>query len=185
MLRTHRWHAADFHTVDGLRHFPNLPTEEVFTTPDPLRTEGHVTSTKPLVLRDGTIVRGLRVRFEGGVAVEIDADENGGVLRSLLEIDEGAHRLGELALVDRHGRIGPLGTIFYNTLLDENAASHIALGAAYRFSADDEDDRIRLNTSAIHIDFMIGSDGQEVTGITKEGERVPVLRGGAWQLLGS
>ena len=181
MLRTHRWHAADFHTVDGLRHFPNLPTEEVFTTPDPLRTEGHVTSTKPLVLRDGTIVRGLRVQFEGGVAVEIDADENGGVLRSLLEIDEGAHRLGELALVDRHGRIGPLGTIFYNTLLDENAASHIALGAGFRFCVDDED-LPNINQSAQHIDFMIGSPELEVDGLTADGEGVPVLRAGDWQI---
>jgi aminopeptidase len=181
MLRTHRWHAADFHTIDGLRHFPNLPTEEVFTTPDPRRADGHVTSTKPLVLRDGTIVRGLRVRFEGGVAVEIEADENGGVLRSLLEIDEGAHRLGELALVDRHGRIGPLGTIFYNTLLDENAASHIALGAGFRFAVDEED-LPNVNDSAQHIDFMIGSPEMEVDGITADGERVPVLRAGDWQI---
>jgi aminopeptidase len=181
MLATHRWHAADFRTVDGLRHFPNLPTEEVFTTPDPQRTEGHVTSTKPLVLRDGTIVRGLRVRFEGGVAVEIDADENGGVLRSLLEIDEGAHRLGELALVDRHGRIGPLGTTFYNTLLDENAASHIALGAGFRFAVDEED-LPNVNQSAQHIDFMIGSPELEVDGITADGVRVPVLRAGDWQI---
>jgi aminopeptidase len=181
MLRTHRWHAADFRTVDELRHFPNLPTEEVFTTPDPERTEGHVTSTKPLVLRDGTIVRGLRVRFEGGRAVEVEADENGGVLRSLLEIDEGAHRLGELALVDRHGRIGPLGTIFYNTLLDENAASHIALGAGFHFAVG-EDDLPNVNESAQHIDFMIGSPELEVDGITAGGERVPVLRSGDWQI---
>jgi aminopeptidase len=181
MLPTHVWHAADFSTVDGLRHFPNLPTEEVFTTPDPCRTEGHVTSTKPLVLRDGTIVRGLRVRFEGGRAVEIDAEENGEVLSSLLAIDEGARRLGELALVDRHGRIGPLGTIFYNTLLDENASSHIALGAGFRFAVDEED-LPHVNESAQHIDFMIGSPEMEVDGITAAGERVPVLREGDWQI---
>jgi aminopeptidase len=181
MLPTHKWHAADFHTVDGLRHFPNLPTEEVFTTPDPVRTEGYVTATKPLVLRDGTIVRGLRVRFEGGKAVEVEADENGGVLRALLEIDEGAHRLGELALVDRGGRIGPLGTTFYNTLLDENAASHIALGSGFHFAVDDED-LPTVNESAQHIDFMIGSPELEVDGLTADGERVPVLRGGDWQI---
>ena len=139
LLPTRSWWAADFTTRDGLRHLPNLPTEEVFTTPDPLRTEGHVTSTKPLVLQDGTIVRGLRVRFEGGVAVEIDADENAEALRSQLAIDEGAPRLGELALVDRQGRIGPLGTIFYDTLLDENAASHIALGIGFPFVVEDDD----------------------------------------------
>ena len=181
MLPTHTWRAADFTRADGLRHLPNLPTEEVFTTPDPLRTQGHVTSTKPLVLRDGTIVRGLRVRFEDGVAVEIDADENAETLRSLLEIDEGAHRLGELALVDRHGRIGPLGTVFYNTLLDENAASHIALGGGFPFLVE-EQDLPRVNVSQQHIDFMIGSPDVEVDGVTADGERVPVLRRGDWQI---
>jgi aminopeptidase len=181
LLPTHRWWAADFQRADGLRHLPNLPTEEVFTTPDPLRTQGHVTSTKPLALRDGTIVRGLRVRFENGEAVEITADENGEALRGLLEIDEGAHRLGELALVDRRGRIGPLGTVFYNTLLDENAASHIALGAGFPFLVD-PDVVDRVNDSGQHIDFMIGSPELDVDGITAGGERVPVLRAGDWQI---
>jgi aminopeptidase len=181
MLPTHRFWAADFTRADGLRHLPNLPTEEVFTTPDPQRTSGHVTSTKPLALRDGTIVRGLRVRFEDGVAVEIDADENIDALRGLLEIDEGARRLGELALVDRHGRIGPLGTVFYNTLLDENAASHIALGAGFPFLVD-ADHVGRVNESAQHIDFMVGSPEVEVDGITAAGERMPVLRAGEWQI---
>jgi len=181
MLPSHHWWAADFTRADGLRHLPNLPTEEVFTTPDPLRTNGHVTSTKPLALRDGTIIRGLRVRFENGVAVEIDADTNADTLKSLLDIDEGARRLGELALVDRQGRIGPLGTVFYNTLLDENAASHIALGAGFRFLVD-EDVVPRVNESSQHIDFMIGSNDVDVDGITAGGERVPVLRGGDWRV---
>jgi aminopeptidase len=181
MLSTHNWWAADFTRADGLRHLPNLPTEEVFTTPDPLRTEGHVTATKPLVLRDGTIVSGLRVRFEDGVAVEIDADQNAETLRTLLEIDEGARRLGELALVDRHGRIGPLGTVFYNTLLDENAASHIAFGSGFPFLVE-EPDLQRVNHSKQHIDFMIGSPEVEVDGVTADGARVPVLRDGDWQI---
>jgi len=181
LLPTHRWWAADFTRADGLRHLPNLPTEEVFTTPDPLRTEGHVTSTKPLALRDGTIIRGLRVRFEDGVAVEIDAETNGDTLKSLLDIDEGARRLGELALVDRQGRIGPLGTVFYNTLLDENAASHIALGAGFKFLVDD-DVAPRVNLSSQHIDFMIGSNEVDVDGVGADGERVPVLRAGDWQI---
>ena len=181
MLPSHHWWAADVTRADGLRHLPNLPTEEVFTTPDPLRTNGHVTSTKPLALRDGTIIRGLRVRFENGVAVELDADTNADTLKSLLDIDEGARRLGELALVDRQGRIGPLGTVFYNTLLDENAASHIALGAGFRFLVD-EDVAPRVNESSQHIDFMIGSNDVDVDGITAGGERVPVLRGGDWQV---
>jgi aminopeptidase len=181
LLPTSLFFAAAFETVDGIRHMPNLPTEEVFTTPDPLRADGHVTSTKPLVLRDGTIIRGLRVRFENGRAVEIDADENGAALQSLAAMDEGASRLGELALVDREGRIGPLGTVFYDTLLDENAASHIAIGNGFGFAVGEED-LDRINTSATHIDFMIGSDELQATGITADGERVPVLRGGAWQL---
>jgi aminopeptidase len=182
LLPTSRFWAADFETVDGIRHMPNLPTEEVFTSPDPERVEGHVTSTKPLALRDGTILRGLRVRFEGGRAVEIDADENAAALRSRVEQDEGGARLGEVALVDGEGRIGPLGTVFYDTLLDENAASHIALGNGFSFGVDDEEDAARVNKSAIHVDFMIGSPELEVTGITRDGERVPVLRDGAWQL---
>jgi aminopeptidase len=181
LLPTSIWWAGDFETRNGLRHLPNLPTEEVFTAPDPLRAEGHVTSTKPLVLRDGTIVRGLKVRFEGGRAVEIEAEQNGEALRATLQIDDGATLLGEVALVDRHGRIGRLETVFYDTLLDENAASHIALGNAYPFSVGEED-RKRLNRSGIHIDFMVGSTELDVTGITGEGDRVPVLRGGDWQV---
>jgi len=181
LLPTHRWWAADFTTAEGLRHFPNLPTEEVFTTPDPTRTSGQVTATTPLVLRDGTIIRGLRVRFENGVAVDIDADENGEALRSQLTVDDDALRLGELALVDRQGRIGPLGTVFYDTLLDENAASHIAFGNGFPFLVD-EDVADRVNKSATHVDFMIGSPELDVDGITADGERVPVLRGGDWQI---
>ena len=181
MFATHTWWAADFQTRDGLRHFPNLPTEEVFTTPDPARTEGHVTSTMPLVLRDGTIIRGLSVRFEAGEAVEIGADENAEALRSQVSVDAGGVRLGELALVDRRGRIGALDTVFYDTLLDENAASHIALGSGFPFLVEG-DDMERVNTSATHVDFMIGSPEVEVDGITADGERVPVMRGGDWQI---
>ncbi|HEX7083600.1 MAG TPA: aminopeptidase [Gaiellaceae bacterium] len=175
------WMAASFETVDGLRHYPNLPTEEVFTTPDPARTEGHVTSTKPLVLRDGTIIRGLRVRFEGGRAVEVDADENVDALRSALAADENALRLGELALVDGRGRIGPLGTVFYETLFDENAASHVALGSGFPFLVEG-DDAARVNDSGVHVDFMIGSPELDVDGVAADGTRVPVLRGGSWQI---
>jgi aminopeptidase len=181
MLPTHTWWAADFTTAGGLRHFPNLPTEEVFTTPDPERTSGHVTSTKPLVLRDGTIIRGLRVTFENGIAVKIDADENADALRAQLTIDEGALRLGELALVDRQGRIGPLDKVFYDTLLDENAASHIALGNGFPFLVE-PDDAGRVNESGTHVDFMIGSPELDVDGVGAGGERVPVLRGGDWQI---
>ena len=113
--------------------------------------------------------------------MRIDADEGADVLRGYAARDEGAARLGEVALVDREGRIGPLEHDFFDTLLDENAASHIALGQAYAFTAGEED-RPRLNRSEIHIDFMIGGDDVAVTGVTADGERVPVLRGGAWQI---
>jgi aminopeptidase len=167
-------------TIDGIEHISNLPTEEVFTTPDPERVDGVVTATKPLDL-GGTLVEGLRVRFEGGRAVSIDADSGAQALRARCAKDEGAARLGELALVDREGRIGRVGTVFFNTLLDENAASHLALGNAYATGVD-EDDVPRINTSSIHVDFMIGSDDVSVTGITRDGRRVPVLRGGSWQI---
>jgi aminopeptidase len=176
------WKMARWATIDGIRHLPNVPSEEVFTSPDPERVDGHVRSTKPLVLSDGTVVRGLRVRFEGGRAVEIDADTGAEVLRGRAAIDDGACRLGEVALVDRESRIGQLGTVFYETLLDENAASHIALGSGFSWAVETDEDRARINQSAVHIDFMIGGNDIDVTGITKTGDRVPLLREGAWQL---
>jgi aminopeptidase len=181
LLPSSSWLAARFETIDGIEHMPNLPTEEVFTTPDPRRVDGVVRSTKPLYL-GGSIIRGLVVRFEGGRVAQIDADEGADVLRAYIERDDGASRLGEVALVDREGRIGPLGTVFYDTLLDENAASHIALGSAYAITVDDEADKARANQSAIHVDFMIGGDDVDVTGVAADGTETPVLRGGAWQL---
>ncbi|MFL5918879.1 MAG: aminopeptidase, partial [Gaiellaceae bacterium] len=175
------WDAARFETVDGIEHMPNLPTEEVFTTPDPERTEGHVASSKPLVLADGTVVNGLRMRFEGGRAVQIDADTAQDTMRTIAAHDSGAARLGEVALVDAEGRIGKLDTVFYDTLLDENAASHVALGSAYE-AAVAKEDVDRINRSSVHVDFMVGSADVDVTGITREGERVPVLRAATWQL---
>jgi aminopeptidase len=180
LLPTSRWLGGGEETVDGISHMANLPTEEVFTSPDPERVEGIVRATKPLYSQ-GRIIEGLTVRFEGGRAVQIDADSGAETLRALVAQDEGGSRLGELALVDREGRIGPLDTIFYDTLLDENAASHIALGVAYDAAAGEEDLE-RLNHSSIHVDFMVGSAEVDVTGITREGERVPVLRDSTWQL---
>jgi len=180
LLPGSKWLSARFTTAEGLEHWPNLPTEEVFTAPDPARADGVVRSTKPLEL-DGTIIRDLEVRFEGGRAVEINASTGAEVLRGRTSLDDGGARLGEVALVDREGRIGPLDTVFWTTLIDENAASHLALGNAYAFSVDDSD-RENINSSTIHIDFMIGSNDVAVTGITGSGDRVPVLRDGAWQI---
>jgi aminopeptidase len=180
LLPGSKWLSARFTTAEGLEHWPNLPTEEVFTAPDPARADGVVRSTKPLEL-DGTIIRDLEVRFEGGRAVEINASTGADVLRGRTSLDDGGARLGEVALVDREGRIGPLDTVFWTTLIDENAASHLALGNAYAFSVD-ESERGNINQSTIHIDFMIGSNDVAVTGITGSGERVPVLRDGTWQI---
>ncbi len=181
LMPSSKWLGADFSTTEGLTHYPNLPTEEVFTTPDPERVDGHVSATMPLDLY-GSYMNGIRIEFEGGRAVKVDADEGADALRATVARDAGASRLGEIALVDKEGRIGPLRTVFYETLLDENAASHIALGNAYTFPLEDEDDRKRANVSDIHVDFMIGSNEVDVDGVTREGDRVPVLRGGAWQI---
>jgi aminopeptidase len=168
-------------TRTGIHHVPNLPTEELFTTPDPERTEGVVASTKPLDVA-GTIVTGIRIRFERGRAVGIEADANAETLRQRCATDEGAARLGEVALVDGASRIGRLGRTFFNTLLDENAASHLALGDAYATPIADPADLPRINESKIHMDFMIGSDDVTVSGVTRGGDEVPLLVGGAWQI---
>ncbi len=168
-------------TRTGIHHVPNLPTEELFTTPDPERTQGVVASTKPLDL-GGSIVEGLRMRFEGGRAVEIEADANADTLRRRVATDEGAARLGEVALVDGKSRIGRLGRTFFNTLLDENAASHVALGDAYATPIADPADLPRINESEIHVDFMIGSNEVAVSGLTHDGDEVPLLVDGAWQV---
>jgi len=165
----------------GVHHVPNLPTEELFTTPDPERTEGVVAATKPLDV-GGSLVTGLRIRFEGGRAVEIDADENAETLRARCATDAGASRLGEVALVDGKSRIGRLGRTFFNTLLDENSASHLALGSAYTHPIADPADLPRVNESEIHVDFMIGSDEVTVSGVTRGGDEIPLLLGGVWQI---
>jgi aminopeptidase len=181
LLPSAHWAAGDLVTVDGRRHSPNLPTEELFTSPDPERVDGHVTATMPLEL-SGSIIDGIRVEFSGGRAVKIDADRGADALRSVAARDDGASRLGEIALVDGEGRIGPLETIFYDTLIDENAASHIAIGNAYDHPVDDPEDKARINQSRIHVDFMIGSPALAVDGISGNGETVPVLREGSWQI---
>jgi aminopeptidase len=181
LLPSSRWRAASFETVDGLPHRPNLPSEEVFTTPDPARVDGIVTMTLPRELY-GAILEGIRIEFAGGRAVRIDADRGADTLRAAAAKDDGATRLGELALVDGNGRIGELETIFYDTLIDENAASHLALGSGLPMGLDDPADVERMNVSEIHIDLMIGSPELDVDGITDAGESVPVLRAGQWQV---
>lgn len=181
LLPSAHWAGGDLETVDGTRHSPNIPTEELFTTPDPARVDGHVSATMPLEL-SGSIISGITVEFEGGRAVRIDADDGADALRAVVAKDEGAARLGEIALVDGMGRVGPLETVFFDTLIDENAATHIALGNGYDHPVGDPADKARVNQSGVHVDFMIGSPKLAVDGISRDGSVVPVLRDGVWQV---
>jgi len=175
-----RWEGGGMTSSEGIPYLPNIPTEEVFTTPDPERTHGTVTSTRPLLI-SGRTINGLRMRFEGGRAVQVDADDGAGLMRELVTRDENANRLGEVALVDSSGRIGRSGLIFHDTLLDENAASHIAVGGGFPHLCDEESGA-RVNTSGIHTDFMIGAPEIEVTGTTRDGRELPVLMNQTWAL---
>ena len=172
------WISGAMESIHGVRFTANLPTEEAFTAPDPRRVDGFVTATKPLLIPGAAPIEGLKVRFEAGRAVQIDADNGAETLRAMCAKDEGAARLGEVALVDRESRVGQSGTAFYSILLDENAACHLALGSAYPFSVADGPDRARANQSSIHIDFMVGSDRVTVTGVRADGSEVALLRDG-------
>lgn len=181
------WHAA-LDETRGIQHVSNMPTEEVFSTPDARRVEGTVRSTLPLQIQ-GNIVRDLEIRFEHGRAVDVRASSGEEVMRTHIAADDGAARLGEVALVDRESRVGRTGIVFYDTLFDENASSHIALGTSIVQCVPwagelDPDERYErgVNHSSIHTDFMIGSDELEIDGVTTAGEHVPLLRGGVWQL---
>jgi aminopeptidase len=176
-----RWEGGGTVSADGTPYFPNIPTEEVFTSPDPARTNGTVTSTRPLLV-SGRTVSGLRVRFEEGRAVQLDADSGAELMRELVTRDEHAARLGEVALVDSASRVGASGLVFHDTLLDENAASHIALGFGFPYLCDDERSADAVNQSGIHTDFMIGGPEVEVTGTTRDGREIPVLMRQSWAL---
>jgi aminopeptidase len=184
------WMSADFETAWGQKHVPNLPTEEVFTTPDYRGVEGVVRSTRPLQLpNEGVTVRDLSVRFASGKAVEVEASEGADVIRAQLSLDEGAPYLGEIALVDDTSAVGETGVSFGNTLFDENATCHIAYGAGFTFAVEgadglsrDEQRAAGINYSQVHTDFMIGGPDVDVDGITGGGEAVPLIRDGAWQL---
>jgi aminopeptidase len=182
----HAWMGGITKALNGVTGNPNIPTEEVFTTPHAARTSGHVAATKPLAFQ-GTLVRDIRVRFEGGAVVEASASAGQEVLQRMIGTDEGARRLGEVALVPASSPISASGLLFLNTLFDENAASHIALGQAYRKCFVDGDTlgeadfRSRGgNSSLIHVDWMIGSAQVDVDGVDAQGATEPLMRSGEW-----
>jgi aminopeptidase len=182
----HLWLGGGTTAGNGLHCIPNMPTEEVFTTPHKDRTEGYVTSTKPLSYQ-GTLIDDIAVTFSNGRIIEASAKRGEAVLRRMLETDEGAGRLGEVALVPHSSPIARSGLLFWNTLFDENAASHIALGQAYStcLKGGDALEPAQLaakgaNDSLIHVDWMIGSGVTDVDGIGADGGSQPLMRSGEW-----
>lgn len=188
LIEGHRWVGGRTHTPEGIGFVPNLPTEEVFTTPDRGRVEGVVQMSKPLNLQ-GMLIDSFSMRFKDGRVVEVECDEPAAqqLLDHLISTDEGAARLGEVALVPHSSPISQSGLLFYNTLYDENAASHIALGSSYRLCVPGSSELSAEvyearggNESVIHVDFMIGSEALNVDGITQSGAREAVMRQGEW-----
>ena len=184
--RGHIWEGGAGRTVDGTVFFPNIPTEEVFTTPDRMRVDGIVHSAMPLV-HAGQVVRDFWLRFEGGAVVDYGAAQGRDVLQHILETDENAVRLGECALISKNTPIRESGILFYDTLYDENASCHLALGMGFPECLEggldmDKDELIAhgVNQSATHADFMIGSDDLCVTGVTADGREVPIFTNGQW-----
>jgi aminopeptidase len=182
----HEWQGGAATAKNGITCNPNIPTEEVFTTPHARRVDGHVVSTKPLSYQ-GALIDGIAVRFEAGRIVEAKAARGEDVLRKVLDSDDGARRLGEVALVPHSSPISNSGLLFFNTLFDENAACHIALGQCYAKCFVDgaklSPDEIAArggNKSMIHIDWMIGSDRIDIDGVDADGGRTPVFRKGEW-----
>jgi len=180
LLPTSRWVGGATETATGIRFVANMPTEEIFTAPDCRRADGTVRSTAPLVLH-GQIVRGLELTLEGGRIVGVEAETGGDLVRGNLATVENADRLGEVALVTGDSRVGRAGTLFYNTLFDENATCHIAYGAGYPSSVDGDPDG-GLNVANIHVDFMIGGPELEVDALLRDGTAVPLIRNENWQL---
>jgi aminopeptidase len=182
----HIWKGGTSQNEAGTTFVANLPTEEVFTAPHRARVEGTVSSSKPLSY-GGQLIENFSLTFKEGRVVDAKAAQGEDALQRLLATDDGATRLGEVALVPHSSPISQSGLLFYNTLFDENAASHLALGRAYRFCAeggttmsDDEAQAVGLNDSLAHVDFMIGSGEMEIVGVREDGSEEPVMRAGEW-----
>ena len=182
LLPTSRWAGGASDTASGIRFVANMPTEEIFTAPDCRRAEGTVRSTMPLALQ-GQIVRGLELTLEDGCIVRVNAETGADLIREHLDAVENANRLGEVALVTGESRVGRTGTLFYNTLFDENATCHIAYGMGYPETVEGDSDE-GLNASNIHIDFMVGGPELEVDAVLADGNALPLIREETWQLSG-
>ena len=181
-----QWQCASTSTAKGIEFVPNVPTEEVFTSPDWRRTEGTVRSTYPL-LTAGARVSGLELRFEGGKVVEVEADSGAEIIRQQIASDEQAPYVGEIALVDGSSPVKQAGLVFCDTLFDENATCHMALGDGMPETLDADIPRDELlghgvNVSGIHVDFMIGGEEVDVDGLDRDGNATPIIRGDMWQL---
>ena len=184
--RDHKWISAQSMAENGVIFTANMPTEEIFTLPDRHRAEGTVSATFPLSY-GGSLIEDFSVTFENGKIVKVNAKKNEAMLQKLVNTDEGSTRLGEVALVPASSPIARRGHLFYNTLFDENASCHLAIGRAYRFTltggeelTDDEFNAAGGNTSLNHVDFMIGSPQMDIDGITENGSHEPVMRSGEW-----
>lgn len=183
----HIWEGGAARTKGGVSFFPNMPTEEVFTSPDRNRADGIVHSVLPLV-HNGAVVRDFWLRFEAGRVVDFAAEQGEAVLRHIIEADEGAHHLGECALISKNTPIRQSGLLFYNTLYDENASCHLALGMGFPDCYEGGVDMTKeelleagVNDSAKHVDFMIGADDLNICGVTAEGEERPIFIHGQWR----
>ena len=180
LLPSARWGSARFRTADGIDYVANMPTEEIFTTPDCRRAEGTLRSSMPLSL-GGQLIRDLRLTFEDGRIVQVEAETGVDIVRSHLASFENADRLGELALVTKESRVGQTGKLFYNTLFDENATCHVAYGFGLPYAFEEEPAE-GMNISNIHVDFMVGGPELEVDAVMADGSEVPLIRNEEWQL---
>ncbi len=180
LLSTARWGSTRFRTSGGIDYVANMPTEEIFTTPDPGRAEGTLRSSMPLSLA-GQLIRGLELTFADGRIVGVEAETGAEMVRTHLATIDNADRLGELALVTGESRVGQTETLFYNTLFDENATCHIAYGFGIANAFEGEPDE-RMNVSNIHVDFMVGDPELQVDAVLADGTEVPLIRAEEWQL---
>ena len=186
LVENHLWLGGTQPTNDGVIYVANLPTEEVFTMPHKDRVDGTVRNTLPLSY-SGNLIDGFELTFKDGEVIDYKAERGEATLKQLLKTDEGAKRLGEVALVPHSSPISQSGILYYNTLFDENASSHLALGRAYRFNveggtkmSDEKATEHGANDSLTHVDFMVGSGEMDIDGVTGDGKAEPVMRGGEW-----